>query len=120
MAATLDLTIDQGADFSERVAYKINDLAVDLTGYNGRGQIRIKPSSPQVAAEFDIVFEEPRTSGVFYFELSADASSAMVVGDDINSSSNLFCYDIELVKPDNKVVRVLQGKIRMSPEVTKP
>lgn len=118
-AAILDMTIEQGADFSRRVVYKVAGSPVDLTGYTARGQIRSKPSAAAALASFTITFETPRTTGAFLIELSATTSSAFEVGDDITRAENRLYYDIELVTPTTKVIRILQGRLIVSPEVTK-
>lgn len=118
-AAILDMTIEQGADFSRRVVYKVGGNPVDLTGYTARGQVRTKPSAATALADFTIIFENPRSTGAFLLEISSTTSSGFIVGDDVTRAENRLYYDIELVTPAAKVIRILQGRLIVSPEVTK-
>lgn len=118
-AALLDLTLEQGADFSRHVIYKVGGTPLDLTDYTLQGQVREKPSSPTVLASFSFSFDVPRSTGGFTMSMAASASNAIPVGDEADMSINRFYYDVLLITPDDKPMRILQGRLTVSPGVTR-
>lgn len=117
-AVVKDITIEQGASFSLEAVHSLDESApIDLTGYQGRGQIRSKASSKDFLAEFDVTVTDP-AGGLVLIELSAEKSSAIPVKGKSYSDMMIAYYDIELYK-DDLVIRLLNGKVMISPEVTK-
>lgn len=118
-AAVYDWDVEQGASASITLQYKdTSGNPVPLIGYSGRGQVREKMSSPELLAEINVTVENPET-GLVRIELPAKA----LVGKRIKGSSHSermpAVYDIELFHPDGMVIRVLNGAMRISPEVTR-
>lgn len=122
-----DLTIYCGASIDAddlSVGWLINDVVVDLTGWQARACGRL-PSG-------DVVFDWSTLSGTLVIDavthevapvVSAEQTSAMWraglpiafggPGKPIHSAGT---WDLELVAPSGKVHRLLHGALRLSPE----
>ena len=126
-AGKYNFTIEQGTTIKLEFAYKdSNGNAIDLTGYNGRMQIRpdfadntttsyIYLSSSLATDGTGLNFSgstglNPPTSGTIGLFISAVSSSAL----DFDSA----LYDIE-IESGSIVTRLLQGTIKLSREVTR-
>lgn len=118
-AANLDFLIEQGATFKRTITLKDSDgVALNITGWTFSGQIRKKYDSPNALATFTCT---NIGSGQFTIELSHTATSAIPVtpASDGARSMTSYSYDIEALKNDSTKDRILQGKVNVSPEVTK-
>lgn len=120
-AAYHRITVEQGASFALDLTYA--DSAgdpIDLTGYSGRGQIRLTAQTNTTLASFAVTITDA-VAGEVTVTLSASAlvGNAAIVGlahDDYTHA----VYDIELyTAQDADVIRLLHGPCRISPEVTK-
>lgn len=110
MAYRYDLRIDQGATLVLEMECQ-DDLGqpMDLTNYTAAAQIRYRHSDPDPAAVFTIVLgEEP---GLVSLKLPATQSAAL--------SKPFGVWDCELTAPDGSVQRLAEGKVSVSPEVTR-
>ncbi|CAB4143079.1 hypothetical protein UFOVP449_114 [uncultured Caudovirales phage] len=127
-AGKYNFTIEQGTTVRIELAYKnTSGSAIDLTGYSGRMQIRpdfadntttsyIYLSSSLNADGTGLNFSgsngvNPPTSGTIGVFISAESSSAF--------NFETAYYDIEL-QSGSIVTRLLQGKVKLSREVTRP
>lgn len=112
-AGTYDIKINQGSTFVLGLTLKkANGLLFDLTGYTGRCQIRKTHLSEEVAATPHIAFDANRKTG----KMSISLSEAETIAIPLTSG----VYDLEIVDPTNTVVtRILEGKVKVSPEVTR-
>lgn len=108
-AAVYDLQIDIGSDYNLTLHIA---SSFSLTGYSARGQIRKKASSDDILAEFDC-----RVSGQDIIAILPYDTDFGVSGDDY-SDQYIGAYDIEIYK-ENTVIRVLNGKAYLAPQVTK-
>ncbi|RLG68959.1 hypothetical protein DRN93_01450 [archaeon] len=117
---SVDLIAKQGAtwEFTIELTQENGD-PVDLTGYTGRGQIRKDYSSEDYEAQFTVEVLSPETDGKVKVSLDADTTAGIEAGSSYEDSASMYVYDIELVGADNYVMRVLQGKLYVDPEVTK-
>lgn len=113
-AGNYDLTIEQGATFSQLITYKDpSDVAVNLTGYTARMHIRrTKEASSTLAV---LTTENNRitlggAAGTISLAISATDTAAMpaVAG----------YYDLELVNVTT-VTRLLEGRATITREVTR-
>lgn len=127
-AGKYSFTIEQGATVDFEIAYKdSNGDPIDLTGYQARMQLRPGPGSPDLYLTLSSSLGEdgtglnisgsgglnPPTSGTIGIYISAATSS--LLGFDLAS------YDLEISSGsgNNSVVtRLLEGKIKLSKEIT--
>jgi hypothetical protein len=115
MAQNYDITIDQGATFSFTFTYK--DGAgdrVNLTGYEAKMQIREYHSSASPVLELST-----EGGGI---SLGGELGTIDVFATDEDTrdiSIDQGVYDIELYAPDGTTIRLVQGKVFISPEVTR-
>ena len=131
-AGIYNFTIEQGTTHTFRVDYKdSNNEPVDLTGYTARMQIRNAPKGNTLYANLTTVPSNcgtgldltPEIGSVTY---PASSGSIEIVISAISSSAFNFdqaYYYLEVVYTDpstlcETVTRVLQGKIKLSKEVT--
>ena len=112
MAMISNLTIDQGASFKAEIDVKDADGdALDLTGFQGAGQMR-KTYSSSTFTEFTVEFKNPRTTGTLSISLTATQTNALKAG--------RYVYDVEITKTsDAEVTRVVEGQIDVTPGVTR-
>jgi len=126
-AGRYSFTIEQGATLDFELAYKDSDNnPVDLTGYQGRMQLRpsagsdikyITLSSSLAADRTGLNFSgsdglNPPTSGTIGIFISAESSSLL--------NFNEAVYDLELATGSEFpiVTRLLEGQVRLSLNVT--
>jgi hypothetical protein len=125
MAARYTFTIDQGATEEFTVVYTdCNDVPIDLAGYTAEMHIRPAPGSPTLYAELSTV--PVSGSGLYLTGLPSEnyplssGTIGVVMSAAMTESFNFgeASYDLELYK-DDRVIRVIEGKIRLNREVTK-
>lgn len=110
----LDLLVKQGSDFIRNLAFKNPDSSnMDLTGYVFRAQARVEITSLTVS--FAFVFD---TSGAATGNIVMKIPNSQTVPLDLTENVK-FVYDAEMESPSGVVARFLQGKIEVSPEVTR-
>lgn len=116
--ASLNLMVYKGSTFSQLLQWKTGEppVAVDLTGFKARMQIRKTASSTEIldslTTENSRITIYAPTEGRIRFDISAAQSSAY--------EFNTAMYDLELVSADNQTVyRILQGSVSAVPEVTR-
>ncbi len=126
-AGKYTFTIEQGSTVNFEVQYKdASNNPVDLTGYTGRMMIRsaYADNSPTTYVSLTNTLNPdgtglnfngsngstPLTSGSIGIFISATSSSALTF-------SEAF-YDLEIVS-GSTVTRLLEGKVRLSKEVTR-
>lgn len=131
-AGIYNFIIEQGTTHTFRIDYKdSNNEPIDLTGYTARMQIRNAPKGNTLHASLTNTITgcgtglnmTPEVDGVTY---PASSGSIEVVISAASSSAFNFdqaSYDLEIVNTDpitlcETVTRVLQGKIKLSKEVT--
>lgn len=123
-AGKYNLYIEQGATFVRQCVYKDeNGDPVNLTGYALAAQIRRSYSDPTIAQSITITIADqtiPANVGKFTMYISAVDTSAIPVNPAIDFENNLtnYTWDLELENL-GYVVRLLQGNVYISPEVTK-
>lgn len=108
MATKLNLFIDQGTDFSTIIEITDeNDVAVDLSTYTGRAQMRKHYTSSAYTA-FNV---SGNSSGMLTVSMNAATSS--------NVASGRYVWDLEVVSSGNVVSRIVEGIVTINPEVTR-
>jgi hypothetical protein len=107
MATKANLVIDQGSTFASSIdILDENDEAVNLLYYSARGQIRKHYTSTNAVS-----FTTTVSNGSIIISLTANQTANMVSG--------RYVYDIELIDPANTVLRILEGIVTVTPEVTR-
>jgi len=111
MAIYANLLIDQGSDFKTtiNVSQAGTGEVTDLTGYVVRAQMR-KSYASSTAVVFDTAVDDP-DAGVISISLSGAATAAVRAG--------RYVYDVEIESGNNKVTRVVEGQIEVTPRVTR-
>lgn len=130
-AGIYNFILEQGTTVNFRIDYKdVNGEPVDLTDYQARMQIRNDPAGSVVYTTLTSTLT-PCGSGLNLTPVSASVTlpaSSGSIGVYISAlTSSLFAfdkayYDIELTSGSGAcqhVVRLLQGKIKLSREVTR-
>jgi hypothetical protein len=121
-AATYNLFIDQGSDFTVDLVIKENGSAMNLTNYSGRGQLRSTHESTTIAAYFKVTKTNP-TGGALKVEIPngnwTDSGGTTRQGSkDIPAGQ--YVYDLEIfTNADGVVKRIMQGTATVNPEVTR-
>jgi hypothetical protein len=115
MVAKLGLTIHQGSDFS-RVLSLTNNLGdpIDLTGYVFRSQARLEYPSPLAFSFTFSIRNQSIEPGIVDMTLSAANSSLIPL-----TRATEYLYDVEFIDAGGATKRLLEGKIKLYPEVTR-
>ena len=115
---TIDLTIYQGATFrrSWALTSESDGSPYNLTAWTARMQIREKKTSETVLLELTtenggIIIEVTPEESKYTIYISADQTAAF---------TGKGVYDLELVDPQGEVIRIQEGKVSLSTEVTRP
>lgn len=114
-AAIYNLEIEQGVSFKESFVLRDSDnQLMDLTGYTARMQIRPYVSSELVlidaTSENAMIVISP-TLGKVEIQLTPAQTELLTFTKSV--------YDMELVSPSSEVIRLVQGVVLVSPQVTR-
>lgn len=114
MAAKYKLAIEQGTTVSIPLRLKNNGSVMSLAGYTARMQIRTSASSDEIIHELTT-----ENGGI-----SIDAASGLIGLYISAEDTAAFCfktavYDLELINSSHEVVRLLEGQVTLSLEVTR-
>jgi hypothetical protein len=116
-AATLNISIEQGATFRMSMVYETDVggvmTPVNLTGYSARMQVRRAANSPTISLDLSSTAGDITLDAVGNVVVEATPTQTAAI--DIRSG----VYDLELEAADGRVTRLLQGKVTVSPEVTR-
>jgi len=111
-AAYQDLFLEQGSTFiTELTLTDNNGYPYDLTQMTINAQARKSFYSPNVAITFDTAIYDANTGTI---TISANANTTAAV-----SATQKLVYDVVLRNQDTTVTRVLEGRIFISPSVTR-
>lgn len=116
MAATpYDIEIEAGATFRLPIIWKDGDgVAVNLTGYTARMQIRPVANSPTVLASLTT-----ENGGITLGGSTGEITLFMAPADTAAITRARGVYDLELQSGSGEVTRLLKGCVTISPEVTR-
>lgn len=111
-AAKLNLTVEQGATYSKRLVWRDkNKRPVNLTGYTAKMQVR--SSATSTAVLFELSTANGRISfpaiGVIQIDIAANDTETVAAG----------VYDLKLYAPGGQEIRFIEGKLTVTPGVTK-
>ena len=117
----LDLVVRQGSTLGpyRHKLTKADGTPFDLNGCTIRGQVRRTFSSEKDVVSFLISMADDPTQGYYEFELTADQTRDMAVGDALNSPESTYVWDSELELPGGRIIPLYYGQLRLHPEVTK-
>lgn len=114
MAAVKNFTLDQGSD--KTVSFVLSDKngPIDLTGYSAAMQLR------RFAFSEEAIDTLTTCNGRLLLDESAGKVTAKFKHENTEGyPGNTVLYDLELQSPDGEITRVVEGKIKVSPEVTR-
>lgn len=120
-AGIYNIKVEQGVTRSFDAQYRTPGgvVPVDLTGYAGRGHLRLDKVDCNLLGEFQVVITNP-LEGRFKVTLPASALGGKLLRSKRADGLVQAVYDIELYTPDDAIVtRVLEGTVLISMEVTK-
>jgi hypothetical protein len=113
-AGIYDMTIEQGATFALNLTLQDADGdPFDLTGYTGRAQLRVRYSDASPLVSFTVTVPQVGTLAT-----EGKLSVGLTATQTANLPPRALVYDLELVK-NADVIRILQGRAEVSPEVTR-
>lgn len=116
--STVDVTLYQGASFKHNFQWKYGETlqtatVVDLTTASARAQVRKQYASSTAYMSFTSVDDEIVLDDEGNIEINVGPEKTALV------PAGSAVWDLEIVWPDGDVCRLLQGKVTVSPEVTK-
>jgi hypothetical protein len=115
--ANYPITIHQGATYTLTLTWRENGNPVDLTNWSARMQVRRRHKDETAwisltsAPGGGIVLGGP--AGTISIRIEAAATAAL-------PAPQTGVYDLELEHTDGTVRRILEGIVRVTPEVTRP
>lgn len=114
-AAVYDFVLEQGTTFRKQLTYTDSaGVAVDLTGYSARMQLRTKITDANIIILLDNangrITITPTTGVIDLFISDTDTASL---------TFKTAAYDLEVIAPNGDVTRLLEGTITLSKEVTR-
>ena len=110
MASYLELSCDQGSDFSINLDLTNDDgSTINVTSYTFNSSIRKSYYSANVTANINITVANASSGNVV---LSMNAATTS------NIKAGRYLYDVKMVRSDSTIVRVIEGIITVSPQIT--
>jgi len=113
MAGEYNFTIEQGATFNLLMTWKIDNVAVNLTGYTARLQARIDVDETETILSLTTGagITLGGAAGTITLNQTATQTALLPKGE--------YVYDLELQSSGGIVTRLLQGELNISAEVTR-
>lgn len=112
-----DLNVDQGATYKETIIYEDeNNVAIDMTGYTAKLDVRTGYLSEAPIAEFSLtelsgIDMSDASNGVIEFTFTDTQTAGL-------DASVTYRYDLEITSPTGDVTRLVQGRVEVNPQVT--
>jgi hypothetical protein len=113
MAGEYNFTIEQGATFNLLMTWRIDNVAVNLTGYIARLQARIDVD------ETDTILSLTTGAGITLGGAAGTISLDQTATQTALLPKGEYVYDLELQSSGGIVTRLLQGELNISAEVTR-
>jgi len=113
MAGEYNFTIEQGATFNLLMTWRIDNVAVNLTGYIARLQARIDVD------ETDTILSLTTGAGITLGGAAGTISLDQTATQTAVLPKGEYVYDLELQSSGGIVTRLLQGELNISAEVTR-
>ena len=113
MAGSYNFTIEQGATFNLLMTWKIDNVAVNLTGYTARLQARsdVDETETILSLTTGAGITLGGAAGTITLDQTATQTALLPKGE--------YVYDLELQSSGGVVTRLLQGELNISAEVTR-
>jgi hypothetical protein len=113
-AAVYNFVLEQGTSLNKKLVWKDpNGVAINLTGYTARMQVRESYDSD------DVLIELTTTNGkIVITPLTGEIQLIFAPADTADAYWTSGKYDLELVSAGGQVTRLLKGKFKISREVT--
>jgi len=102
----------QGATFSKRLTWSIDDVPVDLTGYTAKMQAR-----DSYGAKCQAVVDITTENGGIVLDSLGNIDLMLSAEDTASIKAKDYLYDLELIT-GTTVTRLVEGKFIVTPEVT--
>lgn len=102
----------QGATFTKRLTWTIDDIPVDLTGYTGRMQARVN-----YGTSCDPIFTITTENGGITLDDEGNIDLLIDAEDTELFVAREYLYDLEL-DGGSEIYRIVEGKFIVTPEVT--
>ena len=117
--ANIDMTIYQGQTLGKKFKWRIGKSAddsvpVDLTGCTARLQVR-----ERVASDTALLELTTENGGLILGGANGTITLHMSAAETAGIEWRRGVYDLEIAFPDGTVIRRLQGRVTVSPEVTR-
>jgi hypothetical protein len=114
-ALSLDLAVEQGTTWTQAFLPKISGQPVLATGWTARAQVRNPIPNAAVLHEWSTELGNLVVDGAL-----GTVTMSIAPSDSSPWAWRTAYYDLEITSPDGGTTyRVVQGKIRVSPEVTR-
>jgi hypothetical protein len=112
-AAKYNLEIDQGATYSRTITIKnySTKTPIDITSWTFEAQIRESHEAASVIDSFTCTITDG-VNGQMKIELNDTKTGDL-------DAKKIYVYDLEATRPDSTVLRIIEGSIIVSAEVTK-
>lgn len=109
MATKANLVIDQGTSFSTTLTLTDdNGDLINLNGYTANSQLRKWYTS---TTHTDFTTSINTTSATITLSLNANQTSNLIAG--------RYVYDVEITSSTDTVLRIVEGIVTVTPEVTR-
>jgi hypothetical protein len=122
-AGVCNLLIQQGETFSRLITIKDGQTVpqpINLTGYTARASVRPTADSTTITCAFLCTFDPDRATGKITISLTDTQTSAIpTTGKTAYDKYAKYQWDMEIVDSLGSVIRLLNGGVEVSPEVTR-
>lgn len=105
-----NFTIEQGATFERVLTITDDGVARDLTGHVFAMQARRHVADAEAA--FEVTCAVTSAAG-------GQVTLSMTAAETADLAAGNYVYDLDETTPDDFVIRLLQGNIMVSPEITR-
>lgn len=113
-AAIYHWKIDQGATEVQPFVYQPGGVVADLTGWSARMMIRAK-----VADASPLLSLTSPSGGIVITAATGTVTVTLTAAQTAALAAGVHVYDLEIVAPDTRVVKMMRGTMTVRAEVTR-
>ena len=118
-AGVYNASVEQGATYNLRVDYADDqEVAIDISAYTARAYVKVKATDIEPVLEFACSIPTP-ANGQIFLTLTAEQTEALSLKGKTYLELTKYYYDLELYDISGNVIRVLNGELTISPNITK-